>query len=90
MTGDPIVVVTNDRVVERAAVGIAWKAVTRLVIATKRRRLIIMLLDGRRWREIVLEGKVKIGVNNRLSISGYARFVNNPWRWPRSDTASQA
>jgi hypothetical protein len=64
LTGDPIVVVTNDRVVERAAVGIAWKAVTRLVIATKRRRLIIMLLDGRRWREIVLEGKVKIGVSN--------------------------
>jgi hypothetical protein len=46
------VVVTNDRVVERAAVGIAWKAVTRLVIATKRRRLaaevvVIMMLFGR-------------------------------------------
>ena len=38
MTGDPIVVAPNDRVVERAAVGIAWKALTKLVIANKSRR----------------------------------------------------
>jgi hypothetical protein len=78
LTGDPIVVVvvvvvTNDRVEERViGVGIAWKALMKLVIATKRRRMVT--------EEIIMEayGGSKHGVGpvhkRWLLIRGEALF----------------
>jgi hypothetical protein len=65
LTGDPIVVV----VIKVIGVGIAWKALAKLVIATKRRRMVMV--------EIIMKGgRDVLGGEQWFHFSGVFAIVN--------------